>query len=166
MKTSSRKASRSISLENDEVGMVGLREQEELLEDPLDPAELVERDVDLVERPVPVLSQHLEMPARDRRRSTQLVRDVVEELLLLLEQRGALVRLALHLLSASWRRRACQTIARNIADMSGTSKSSPHSCSPLDASLMIRNPVEAATRASTKPVTAGPRSGSRRGASG
>ena len=38
-------------------------------------------------------------------------------------------------------RRACQTIARNIADMSGTSNSSPHSCVPLLASEAIRSPV-------------------------
>ena len=106
--------------------MVRLRKQEQPLEDPLDSAELVERDVDLLELARAVLLQDLEMPAGDRHRRAQLVRDVVEEPLLLLEQSGALVRLPLDFSSAR-RRRACQTIARNIADMSGTSKSSPHS---------------------------------------
>ena len=59
--------------ENDEVGMVRFREEEELLEDPLDSSELVECHVDLVERPVPVLTQDLEMPPGDCRGSTQLV---------------------------------------------------------------------------------------------
>ena len=57
--------------------------------------------------------------------------------------------------TASWRRRACQTIARNMADISGTSKSSPQSCSPLNASLRIRLPVARITRPSTIPVDPG-----------
>src|SRR5581483_1881265 len=53
------------------------------------------------------------------------------------------------------RRRACQTMARNIADISGTSNSSPQSCSPANASKRIEAPVPAATAASTRPVTLG-----------
>ena len=61
----------------------------------LDPAELVERDLDLL-RGLPVQpSQHLEVAAGDRDRRAQLMGDVVEEALLLAEQIGALGRLAL-----------------------------------------------------------------------
>ena len=73
-------------------------------------------------------AEQLQVPARDRDRRAQLVRRVVEEPLLPFEQRRAHVRQRLDLRIAACRRRACQTIARNIADMSGTSNSSPHSC--------------------------------------
>src|SRR5438132_67910 len=53
-----------------EVRMIRLREQEQPLDDALDPAELVERDVDLAgARPAP--PQHLEVAARDRHRRAQ-----------------------------------------------------------------------------------------------
>ena len=167
MNTSSRYGSRSTSSTNDEVGLVGLREQEQPLEDLLDSAELVERHVDFVSG-VPVRAlQHLEMAAGDRDRRAQLVRDVVEKPLLPLEQRSAFVRLALDLPSASWRRRACQTMARNIADISGTSNSSPQSCVAGERVAQDQAPVEAATRASTSQVRrGGPRPGTRRGGSG
>ena len=58
--------------------------------------------------------------------------------------------------SASTRRRACQTIARNIAAISGTSNSSPHSCFPSKASSRIELPVAAITTPST-PSVAGDR---------
>ncbi len=54
--------------------------------------------------------------------------------------------------SASTRRLACQTIATNIADISGTSNSSPQSCRPSNASAMIEAPVAIATTASTADV--------------
>src|SRR6266511_424930 len=57
--------------------------------------------------------------------------------------------------SACWRRRACQTMARNIADISGTSKSSPQGCSPCHASAKIRLPVARPTRTSSRYVEAG-----------
>ena len=44
--------------------------------------------------------------------------------------------------ASAWvRRRACHTIARNIADISGTSNSSPHSWMPSKASARIDAPV-------------------------
>src|SRR5581483_7180499 len=54
--------------------------------------------------------------------------------------------------SACARRRACQTIARNIADINGTSNSSPQSWMPSNASAMIDAPVAIATAPSTSPV--------------
>src|SRR5690349_9613512 len=48
-------------------------------------------------------------------------------------------------LSATCRRLACHTIARNMPDISGTSNSSPHSSDPSNASLRITAPVVAAT---------------------
>ena len=48
---------------------------------------------------------------------------------------------------ASTRRRACQTIARNIAAISGTSNSSPHSWMPRNASNPIETPVAVITHA-------------------
>ena len=61
----------------------------------LDPPELVERDLDLLAAGAVRSLQHLEMAARDRHGRAQLVRDVVEEPLLPVEQRGALGRLVL-----------------------------------------------------------------------
>src|SRR2546428_4581334 len=57
--------------------------------------------------------------------------------------------------SASWRRRACQTMARNIADISGTSNNSPQSCSPENASLKINAPVTVTTTDSVRYVAVG-----------
>jgi len=54
------------------------------------------------------------------------------------------------------RRRACHTIARNIADIKGTSHNSPQSCVPSKASLRISAPVVAATAASTIDVVRRP----------
>ena len=56
---------------------------------------------------------------------------------------------------AATRRRACQTIARNIADMSGTSKSSPQSWMPANASARIDPPVVTTTAARISIVTCG-----------
>ena len=77
------------------------------------------------------------MAARDRHRGAELVRDVVHEALLLLEERRPLSGERLDVVDRATRRRACQTIARNIADMSGTSKSSPQSWIPSNASARI-----------------------------
>ena len=49
-------------------------------------------------------------------------------------------------------RRACQTIARNIPDMSGTSKSSPHSWVPSIASCAMSSPVTIPCAVSTTKV--------------
>ena len=57
--------------------------------------------------------------------------------------------------SAACRRRACHTIARNIADISGTSKSSPQSWIPSNASTKIEAPVATKTAPSTSAVTFG-----------
>ena len=54
--------------------------------------------------------------------------------------------------SAAARRRACQTMARNIADMSGTSASSPGRSVPDIASARIEAPVVTITRPSTNEV--------------
>src|SRR5882724_11110156 len=78
-------------LELEEVRLVGAREQKQAVEDAFLPGELVERDVDLLEVPAVRAFQHLEMSARDRHRRPQLVRGVVEELLLPLERRLELV---------------------------------------------------------------------------
>ena len=56
---------------------------------------------------------------------------------------------------ATWRRRACHTIARNIALISGTSNSSPQSWTPSNASLEMLAPVPRITVASTANVTGG-----------
>ena len=71
-------------------------------------------------------------------------------------------------LSACTRRRACQTIARNIADISGTSNSSPQSWSPSNASVRIEVAPVAITTAAEDQARHGPatRPGSRRAASG
>ena len=79
MKTSSRIRLEVDLLEDDEVGLVGLREQEQPLEDLFDPLQLVERHVDLVSRVAVRSPVHLEMAARDRDRRAQLVRRVVEK---------------------------------------------------------------------------------------
>ena len=50
-----------------EVGPVGLRQQEEALDDALDATQLIEGDVDLA-RVRSASSQHLEVAARDRDR--------------------------------------------------------------------------------------------------
>ena len=139
MKTSSRKSSRSTSRMQHEVGLLGLRQQQQPLDDVLDPPQLVERDEHLGSVRHLALQQ-LEMPARDRHRRAQLVRGVVEEPLLPLEQRRASSRRAPPpAFIAACRRRACQTIATNIADMSGTSNSSPQSWMPANASLRDRS---------------------------
>ena len=49
--------------------------------------------------------------------------------------------------SASTRRRACHTIARNIAAINGTSNSSPHSWMPSNASSEIDAAVSVITAA-------------------
>ena len=43
-------------------------------------------------------------------------------------------------------------VATNIADIKGTSNSSPHSCEPANASVMIDAPVAIATKPSTADV--------------
>ena len=53
---------------------------------------------------------------------------------------------------ASTRRRACHTIARNIAAISGTSNSSPQSWIPSKASSEIEAAVHTITQASTTSV--------------
>ena len=71
--------------------MIGLGQQQEPVDDPLDASELVECDADL--RRLPVRSpQDLEVSARDRHGRAELVRGVVQEALLALEQRCPLVR--------------------------------------------------------------------------
>ncbi len=57
--------------------------------------------------------------------------------------------------SANCRLRACQTMARNIADMSGTSNSSPHSWMPANASARMLAPVARMTVERMRPVTPG-----------
>ena len=82
--------------QGEEVRAVGLREQEQALDDALDPAELVERHVDLAVRRA-AAPQHLEVAARDRHRRPELVRGVVQKPLLAREQRGSGLGLLLHL---------------------------------------------------------------------
>ena len=85
-KTSSRNASASISARREELRLSGLREQEQPRDDPLHARELVDRDCEL--RAVAGLpAQQVEVAARNRHRRAQLVRDVVEEALLLLDER-------------------------------------------------------------------------------
>ena len=82
---------------HDEVRLVRLGQQQQPLQDVLDPTELVERDLDFLAAGAVHSLQQLEMTARDRHGRTQLVRDVVEEPLLLGEQLGALGRFVLKL---------------------------------------------------------------------
>ena len=63
----------------DEVGLVGLRKQQQPLEDLFDPLQLVECHVDFVSRVSVRSSVHLEMAPRDRDGRAQLVRRVVEK---------------------------------------------------------------------------------------
>ena len=85
----------------------------------------------------------------------------------LLEQRARAPRRAPRpSASACTRRRACQTIARNIADISGTSKSSPQSWSRSNASARIEAPVPITTAPSTSAVGRAATRESRRAASG
>ena len=56
---------------------------------------------------------------------------------------------------ADCRLRACHTMARNIADMSGTSNSSPQSWIPANASERMLAPVARMTVESMRPVTPG-----------
>ena len=76
--------------------LLGLREQQQALDDPLHPSELVECNLELG-RVGLLAPQQLEMATRDRDRCPQLVRGVVEEPLLPLEQRGAHLGDALNL---------------------------------------------------------------------
>src|SRR5207237_9526173 len=69
-----------------EVRLVRLREQQQALDDALDTSELVERDAQF-RRPRLSASQELQVSTRDGHRRTQLVRRVVEEALLPLEER-------------------------------------------------------------------------------
>src|SRR5205085_1336118 len=74
-------------VEIEEVRLVRSCQKQQSLEDPLHAAELVQRDVDLRRAPAVRASEDLEMSARDRHGRSQLVRGVVEELLLPLERR-------------------------------------------------------------------------------
>ena len=56
---------------------------------------------------------------------------------------------------ADCRLRACHTMARNIADMSGTSNSSPHSWVPANASARMLAPVARMTAERMAAVTPG-----------
>ncbi len=85
-----------VDLLEGEARLLGLREQQQPLDDPLHPAELVERHLEL-RRLGPLAPQQLEMPARDRHGSPQLVRRVVEEAFLALEERRAHLGHALNL---------------------------------------------------------------------
>ena len=67
-----------------------------------------------------------------------------------IERRSSASRSAIR--AASTRRRACQTMARNIAAISGTSNSSPHSWMPRNASRPIDTAVIAITPPSTMSV--------------
>ena len=80
----------------DEVGLIGLRQQQQPVDDVLDPLQLVERDQHLGCMRHLAL-QELEMATGDRHGRAQLVRRVVEEPLLALEQRCAGLRERLHL---------------------------------------------------------------------
>ena len=73
----------------------------------------------------------------------------MEQPFLLLEQLRPLVGERRATASAFRRRWACHTMAPNIADSSGTSKSSSQVCVPANASAMIETPVAAITTART-----------------
>ena len=70
------------------------RQQQQPLDDRVHPVELVERDVELGR--VAVLAEQLEVAASDRDRRAQLVRGVLDEALLALDQRAVLLGPALH----------------------------------------------------------------------
>ena len=76
-------------LDMEEVGLLGGGEQEQPVDDRVEPGQLVKRDVELGIGAVP--EQQLEVAARDRHRRAQLVRSVVHEPLLELEHRAALL---------------------------------------------------------------------------
>ena len=94
MNTSSRNGSRSISAARTKSGWSAVASTQQALDDRVDPRQLVERDFELglagSLRP-----DQLEVAARDRHRRPQLVRGVVDESLLALEHRAALLRATL-----------------------------------------------------------------------
>jgi hypothetical protein len=65
-----------------------------------------------------------EQPGGDRLQAFELVEDDLDVALLVEPDDGVANELGVSASTATWRRRACQTIARNIAAMSGTSLNS------------------------------------------
>ena len=150
MKTSSRNGSISTLAGDDEVGLLRVRQEEQPLEDVLDPLELVQRDADLRAAPFVRCST-----SRWPRAIVTGVRSSCETSCRSASaepSRTPAGRPVSSVRTASWRRRACQTIARNIVAINGTSKSSIQPASPLKASLRMRLPVARMTRPSTIPV--------------
>ena len=69
----------------EEVGMLGLREELEVVDDPSDPVELVEHERGRRPALLRIVAQELEVPAADRERVAELVACVLDELALTLE---------------------------------------------------------------------------------